>query len=288
MKKILFLLLLAAPIFAQQNKIVLTGINSIDAKRLAEAPPEIHRTFIDLDESPKKKSIPLAGLFSAIVPGAGEFYSEQYLKSAIFVGIEAAAIIVGLTYDKKGNDQTDFFQGFANQHWSAEKYADWTVAHAKSINPDVSSSLLAVYTNGKLDWAKLNSLETAIGQGTNYYSHRLAYYGDQQYYEMIGKYPQFNPGWDDFGDVNTPYQYGDPLTANFHYYSGERGKANDFYNIASKAVLVIVSNHVISMFDAIWSAASFNKSLQMNMSLQKDQVGYRTEYSTVLNLRYNF
>jgi hypothetical protein len=143
-------------------------------------------------------------------------------------------------------------------------------------------------SNGKVIWSKLNTLETAIGQGTNYYSHRLAYYGEQQYYEMIGKYPQFNPGWDDFGDENKPYKYGDPLTDKFYYYSGERGKANDFYNIASKAVLVVVTNHIISMFDAIWSAAAYNRNLQVNVSLQKEQIGFRTDYSTMLNLKYNF
>ncbi len=241
------------------------------------------------DNLQNKKSVVLAGVLSAVLPGSGEFYSEEYTKSAIFLGIEATAIILGLIYDKKGNDQTDLFQGFANQHWSAERYAKWTVVHARSINPNVSTALLDVFdTNGKVIWNKLNSLETAIGQSTNYYSHRLAYYGDQQYYEMIGKYPQFNPGWEDFGDENTPFQYGDKLTDKFYYYSGERAKANDFYNIASKAVLVIFTNHVISMFDAIWSAASFNKNLQINVSLQKEQIGFKVDYSTMLNLKYNF
>jgi hypothetical protein len=29
-------------------------------------------------------------------------------------------------------------------------------------------------------------------------SHRLPPHGDQQYYEMIGKYHQYSPGWNDF------------------------------------------------------------------------------------------
>jgi len=287
MKKIFLLLLLAIPLMAQQNKLQLTGVTSYDIKQAANM--DLPKSpIITLDESPQKKSVFLAGAFSAIVPGSGQFYNGDYIKSALFAGIEVAAIIVGLSNNKKGDDQTNFFQDYANQHWSAERYANWTVAHAKAINPDVNSALLAVYTNGRLDWGKLNTLETAIGQGTNYYSHRLAYFGDQQYYEMIGKYPQFNVGWDDFGDINTPFQYGDPVTANFHYYSGERGKANDYYNIASKAVIVVLVNHLASLIDAVWSAASFNKSLQMNVSMQKEQVGYRIDYSTMLNFKYNF
>ncbi len=284
----IFLLFNSVSLFAQKSEFSFSGNISRDVKRIAEMNYDKPALVIP-DNLQNKKSVVLAGVLSAVLPGSGEFYSEEYTKSAIFLGIEATAIILGLIYDKKGNDQTDLFQGFANQHWSAERYAKWTVVHARSINPNVSTALLDVFdTNGKVIWNKLNSLETAIGQSTNYYSHRLAYYGDQQYYEMIGKYPQFNPGWEDFGDENTPFQYGDKLTDKFYYYSGERAKANDFYNIASKAVLVIFTNHVISMFDAIWSAASFNKNLQINVSLQKEQIGFKVDYSTMLNLKYNF
>lgn len=273
---------------AQSNKVVLTGNQFTDIRQIVQMPSE-NKLVLATDEAPKKKSVALAGILSAVIPGAGEFYAEDYLKSALFFGIEAAAVIAGLSYDKKGNDQTALFQEFANQNWDVKRYADWTVANARKINPNVNILLLNVYdTQGNLVWRKLNDLENAIGQGTNYYSHRLAYKGEQQYYEMIGKYQQFKAGWNDFVDAENAYQYEYPLSPNFHVYSEQRGKANDYYNIASKAVIVIISNHVISMFDAIWSAASYNKSIQMNVSLQKDQLGYRTEYSTVLNLRYNF
>ena len=285
---IIAFILLSGIILAQANKIILTGNHFADIRQIVQMPSE-QKLSIPADEAPKKKSVALAGIMSAIVPGAGEFYSEDYLKSALFFGIEAAAVIIGVSYDKKGNDQTAVFQDFANQNWDVKRYADWTVANARKINPNVDIMLLNVYDGeGNIVWRKLNDLENAIGQGTNYYSHRLAYKGEQQYYEMIGKYQQFKAGWNDFVDTENAYQYEYPLSPNFHLYSEERGKANDYYNIASKAVIVIISNHVISMFDAIWTAASFNKSIQMNVTLQKEQLGYRTEYSTVLNLKYNF
>lgn len=284
----LILIISAVSLFGQTNKIVFTGVMNNDVKQIINMPIPA-RPVILTDVAPNKKSIFLAGVMSAILPGAGEFYSEQYIKSAIFLGIEATAIIVGIIYNKKGNDQTTFFQNYANQNWSVVRYAKWTLVHANSINSNINPANYNVFDgNGNVVWSELNRLESEIGLGTNYYSHRLAYFGDQQYYEMIGKYPQFNPGWNDFGNENTPYQYGDPVTASFHYYSIERGKANDLFDIASKAVVVILTNHIISMFDAVWSAASFNKNLQMNMSLKQEQVGYRIEYSTVLNLKYNF
>lgn len=240
----------------------------------------------DQSAETKKKSPLFAAVLSFALPGAGEFYSEQYLKSAIFVAAEITAITIGLIYDKKGDDQTIEFQNFAHAHWDVRRYAKWTITNASSINSLVNVSEYNVFDiNGNVIWAELNKLESAIGK---YYSHRLAPFKDQQYYEMIGKYPQFNVGWDDFGDENKPFAYGDPLTDNFLFYSKERGKANDFYNVASTAVLVIVTNHILSALDAAWSAASFNKDLNISSEIKKVDFGFRTFYYPQLNLQYSF
>ncbi len=269
-------------IYAQNKE--LSGILSIDSKilfeRVTNNQSSVFGKFYD------KKSPLLGAVLSFAIPGAGQFYSKSYIKSFIFLAIEATAITVGLIYDKKGDDQTEFFQNFADKHWSVNRYAKWTLTNAKKINPQVNPEDYKIFNpDGTVNWKELNRLESAIG---NYYSHHLAPYGDQQYYEMIGKYPQFNVGWDDFGDENTPFTYGDPLTENFIYYSHERGKANDFYNIAYKAVIIIITNHLISAFDAAWSTSRYNKSLQFSAELKKYDFGYRIIYYPQLNLRYNF
>ena len=234
----------------------------------------------------EKKSPILAGLLSFVLPGAGEYYSESYLKSAIFLVIEAAAITTAIIFDRKGNDQTSYFQDFANGHWNVVQYAKWTINHASQINSEVDPNDYNVIDNqGRVQWGELNRLENAIG---NYYSHRLAPYGDQQYFEMIGKYPQFNPGWDDFGDENTPFDYGNPLTNNFIFYSGERGKANDFYNIAAKAIIAIIVNHALSAADAAWSASRYNNRLSIQVGLERENFGSHYALYPQLKLRYQF
>ena len=243
MKKIFLILFIVSGFMNAQEiaKPKLSGMLFADSKISFD---KIHSDKLDSVDAngPAKKSPFLAAAMSAVVPGAGEVYNGDYLKAAIFVAVEATAITFGLIYNKKGDDQTTFFQNFAEQHWSVKRYALWTITNAKSINSDVDPSTYNVFkSDGNVDWGELNRLESDLG---SYYSHRLAYHGEQQYFEMIGKYPQFNPGWDDFGDENTPYVYGDPLTAKFLYYSKERGKANDFYNVASKAVIVIVTNNI--------------------------------------------
>ncbi len=291
MKKFFVLLIVSCSILSAQKKEdgKLSGLLYADSKI------SFNNSIQSVGLSPDslvegKKSPILAGVLSFVVPGAGEFYSESYIKTAVFVAIEAAAITVGLIYNKKGDNQTDFFQNYANQNWSVVRYANWTIANAKTINSSIDPTQYKVFDNsGKVNWNELNRLENDL---SGFYSHRLAYFGDQQYYEMIGKYEQFYQGWDDADPTLTSY---DEIKAklngsstNFMYYARERGKANDFYDVASKAVVVIVANHFISAIDAAWTASRFNKNLKVSAQLQKFDLGYSTLYYPQLNLQYNF
>ena len=234
-----------------------------------------------------KRSPLLAAGLSFVLPGAGQFYNDDIWKTAIFVAVEAAAIYTAASYDKKGDDQTESFENFANENWSPLEYATWTyekyVVNGSIDQANYPSDEFFSQVNSR-NWALLNRLENEIG---GYYSHRLAPYDDQQYYEMIGKYSQFNPGWNDFEeDIPYSFTYGQPLTDNFLYYSGERGKANDFYTVSKTAVIIVVTNHILSALEAAWSAHRYNKSLEVNVSLEKEQIGYRTELIPQLNMKY--
>lgn len=294
MKRILFLILVFSGLIYSQEKsdLKLTGSLSLDSK-LAISEMNLQNYFNDEQNGVEKKSPYLAVALSAILPGAGEFYTENYLKTAIFVAAEITAITVGLIYDKKGDDQTIVFQNYANSHWNTAKYAQWTIDNLQHLNEQMENNLRASdYANlfydaerTKVNLAVLNKLENDIG---GWYSHRLPQKGDQQYYEMIGKYPQFNVGWDDYADGERPFIYGDPLTENFKYYSGERGEANDFYSVAHTAVLVVVANHILSALDAAWSASRYNKNLEASAEVKKFDLGFRTIYYPQLNLQYRF
>ena len=274
---------------AQQNSDEISGILALDrieADKVLELDGNSYTSVVN------KKSVFLAGLFSAVLPGAGEIYTENYLKAGIFIVIEAAAITTAVIYDNKGNDQTEVFESFANTHWSPNRYAQWTVDNLQNLVPNISQTDLNYYqsnviSNGEVNFRILNSMERLIG---SYYSHQLDPFGTQQYYEMIGKYHQFNPGWDDFG--NPPFEPYDPngykVTDKFKYYSGERSKANDFYSVAKTAVTIVILNHIISAVDAAWSASRYNKTLETKVSLEKQNVGFYTEYYPQLNLKVNF
>ena len=228
------------------------------------------------DNNPGKKSPLLAGAMSLVVPGAGEFYTTSYWRAGGFVLAETALWVFYASYYSKGNSQTTLFQNFADDHWSAVRYAQWIQANVTTLNPDVSSfsGYLIPGTENlppwqQVDWAKINAVENAIAQRSgNGFTHQLPHRPEQQYYELIGKYPQFAAGWDDAG-VMTPERIvtGD-VSARFLDYSKMRGKANDFYNIATTGSILLVVNHLLSAIDAAWSAAQFNNQLKIEAHLQ--------------------
>jgi hypothetical protein len=236
-----------------------------------------------------RKSPWLAAGMSLVVPGAGEVYAQSYWKAVGFFAIEVAAWAFAYTYDKKGDRQTDLFQNFANLHWSVNRYAQWTLDNATTINPGVDigpykDPVNGVIVNGVVNWGRLNQLESALG---NWYSHNLPHYGEQQYYELIGKYEQFYEGWDD-ANYNLPGYYDVAkanLSSQFLWYSGERGKANNYYTTASTFVTVAIVNHVLSAIDAAWSAGSFNR-VHAEVGLQTVPAGGYVVSVPVVKIRY--
>lgn len=262
------------------DKILLSGNLSIDSKIVLDSYGD-QKTPQFLFPAPNKKSPVLAGVLSLLIPGAGEIYSEEYLKAGIFLALEAAVITTAVIYDGKGDDKTIEFQNYADQNWSVNRYAEWTLDHLPTLNPSLNASDFNVYyTDGSVNWSELNRLERAIGRG---YSHNLPAYGEQQYFELIGKYPQYSGGWNDFSSDD----YHD-VSPNFLYYAGLRGDANDLYSVASTAVIGIYVNHFLSALDAVWSAAQYNKDIAVKFRLENIQLANHAEFYPKLYLTYTF
>jgi len=236
---------------------------------------------------PVRKSPFLAAGLSLVVPGAGEFYTGRYWEAAAFLAADVAAWALAYSYDKRGDRQTDYFQDYANQHWNPLRYAEWTVANASAINPAITNvGQYAVVNNGSVNWPELNRLERDIGR---WYSHTLPSYGEQQYFELIGKYQQFYQGWDDRDPNLITYegisQRLESGYSNFKYYSGERGKANSYYNTASTWVTVAIINHVVSAAYAALGAGWHNKA-HASLGLQQIPVGIGYARVPVVKLSY--
>ena len=229
-----------------------------------------------------KKSPVLAAVLSAAVPGAGEFYSKSYLKSGAFFAAEVVSWLVNITYNRKGDRATDDFQNFGDRYWSVVRYAQF----AEALAP--AGGNYAWWIPGgenrppweQVNWSELNRMERAIG---GFFSHTLPPHGDQQYYELIGKYPQFNPGWTDgSGPISE-----DNISALFKSYSLMRGHANDFYNTAGTALLIVVLNHILSAADAAWSATRYNSiHAELGMRMQRTPFGVEAVPTATVSVKW--
>ncbi len=250
--------------------------------------------------NPEKRSVALAGLLSAAVPGVGQAYAKApWWRTVLYGAIEAAGWATFAVFDARNRTATQDFQNYADAHWSVVRYVDWVAANyqgwsgADVDKATVADALANIHRTTdpnapaweKIDFAQLNRMERAVTGG---FSHTLPAHGDQQYYEEIGKYFQYRSGWDDhiaFGDtlIIDPTR----VSNNNRNYVGQREDANSFGSVAVTAVGIVVVNHLVSAVDAMLAARHYNASLGAEMHGELLPNGERSMAATI-TLRVGF
>lgn len=185
----------------------------------------------DTGGRPTKSGV-LAAVASAVVPGAGQAYAGSYWKTLGFVSVEAASWFFYVRWDKDGDDIKRDFRQFADTHWREDEYWAWIAQESGHSSTDM---------NALRQWER------------EHFSHSLHEQKDQQYYEMIGKYDQFNIGWD---DTNTPRGRN---SARRDYYETLRDKSNKAYKKAATCEMIALANHCLSALDAAWTVSRHNR-----------------------------
>ncbi len=292
MRTILVVIILATSVtiaFADEPVVVrpATGNVTID---LASAPamPD------SAQPNPMRYSPGRAILYSAVLPGAGQAYMGDWWQAALFFGVEVAGVTGAIVYNQKGNAQTDYFQNYADGaypdgNWSVVRYAQNVNNFVQQYNLDSQLITIDPSTGKKpwdrVNWSQMNKLEKEIGdfnQSTGF-SHTLPAHGDQQYYEEIGKYPQYGHGWDD-DTTGDHYGIGDAavITPHLQYYAGERGKANNLYAISTTATIIVLLNHIASAIEAGFSARSHNNAVQVGFTTEPIAINGRADIKSTL------
>lgn len=224
----------------------------------------------------------LGGALSLLVPGAGEFYSERYVKSGIFFALEVAAVTAAIVYNSKGDTKTTEFQEYADKHWSAVDYVLWILKNgAKYQTSGTSYPTIPVKSDASLPpWQRINYDSLNRWEAAPHsvgFSHTLPPHGDQQYYELIGKYSQFKYGWDTY-QYNGAHDGDDGYDVNFipqqmKDYAANRGTANDYYYFSEVAVALVVANHILSALDGVWSTGNYNREVSSEMGMRLQEIG---------------
>jgi len=211
----------------------------------------------NLQVKKKKKSVGLGVLLSALIPGAGEFYGENYLKAGIFFGVEILAWATFAYFESKGNKKEDEYQAYADQYWDVRTYARWLknegFSESGGINPDEPNR-------------DILREQIMVCERANF-SHTMPEYESQQYYELIGKYQNFQAGWINLQHVPTkaagPYNYQTYRDPVFTNYAADRQKANDFFDYAKIGPITAIVNHILSAADAAWVISTYNSKIKV-------------------------
>jgi hypothetical protein len=234
------------------------------------------RLPIQYNEPPK--SAAKAMLFSAIFPGAGQFYvSKKNWTAYFFAAVEIGLWVAMSNQIKKGDDLTVESERFADENFNLEHqyWVQWHMMdnHGRPGNP----------------WNPPNDLRPGDpgfnwGNGANF---RLNKSDPQHYYEDIGKYDKYIFGWNDWygrfvgeiapgivsvnwvmdGDVwlgNIAITGTDteaPFSGNRQRYIYMRQKFEKHYSNARSYRYYILLNHVLAVADAARVTNEHNKSL---------------------------
>ena len=207
-------------------------------------------------------------LLSAVIPGAGQIYSGKYLKAGVFLGVEAVGWTMYFTKKKEGDDLKADFRSFADQNWIESDYWDW------------------ISNNSGIDRTDMDALR-AYEKET--YSHSLHVNKDQQYYEMIGKYHQFNIGWvdSDIGFLDPGWNNNTSVSSIRLDYEQQRDDSNKAYKLSTWGTTLVMVNHILSALDASWQISRDNKKMRQT-ALHFENIKFNNKYASVVSLRVNW
>lgn len=234
-----------------------------------------------LQAKPAERSVPLAFVLSAAVPGAGQAYNRDWIKAGIGLALEAAFWTGYFRWKQEGEDKRDEYRIYAHEHYNPVRYAEWLNNYGGyEGEPIVTSEVSgAVDMTDPQGWTAdeqrmvrrlINEIQAAereshfVDGQQAAFSHQLPHFGEQQYYELIGKYFQYAPGWDDCGQDCT---ISDP-SERFFEYAEFHGDANTLLRRASRVTALVVINHSLAAIDAAITAQLHNNSLESEMSLR--------------------
>lgn len=251
-----------------------------------------------------EKSVGLSFLASAVLPGAGQALNGQRIKAGVALAIEAALVTGFVVTRQNGLDAESDFQDFAHARWSPTRYATWLNDYREWLIEDFSANVSAPPVDvisginfmdpGSWSGADRAAVQGMIDQITAIerqvfhpetgaaFSHQLPDFADQQYYELIGKYFQFAPGWDDypawrasddsFTDAIDPERTGADggkpnVSQTFYRYAEDHADAQDMLRKASRISLLFIANHLVAAIDAAVSAKLHNDRMLANSTV---------------------
>ncbi len=265
-----------------------------------------------------RRSVPLAFGLSALIPGAGQAYNQQWKKALVAVGVEAVVLTIWSVTRSRGRSAEDDFRALAHRNWNPGRYATWLNDYVTFLERDFGLTVIgpAVSVPSGIDFSQPGSWsaqELAVVRGMfdqiraierqvfhpetgATFTHQLPGFGEQQYYELIGKYFQFAPGWADYPAwidsegvftiaIDPEFTGEDGSKPNvspmFFSYARDHAGAQDLLRVASRLSTLFVVNHLIAGIDAAVTAKLGNDRIDTRLGLAYGVGGRPTPVAVV-------
>jgi hypothetical protein len=207
---------------------------------------------------------------SLVIPGTGQFYNGSKIKAGTFLAADVLLWGGYLMYHGKGSDQEDKYRKFADDNYTASRYFTWFESIGDTARQAFSHQI----------YPDPNDPEGVVR--------------NHEYYENIGKYDQFQPGWNDYetdgGGIPPPLPGEDRdyrATALRTQYLDMRRQANDYFSNASTMAMISIANHLISAFDAAIGAKKFNRGTrQYSLQLKSKNIDGKVAPFVVAEVKF--
>ena len=171
----------------------------------------------------------LSFMSSAVLPGIGQYYNGSVKKAIGFFVAEIGLWWGYSTFQGNANDKVDEYKAFADSNWI---FNDWIASqdtaggHSIARNPNTGEPVK-----------------------------------NNEYYENIGKYDQFNRGW--AGTISR-----EELTTERAEYIKLQEDANSLFSKATTLASTVMLNHILSAAEAVYTAKKLNDKASLTISLK--------------------
>jgi len=215
-----------------------------------------------------------------LLPGLNQARRGAWLRAGVFFAVEAGALAAVTMLNRRGEELDREFRAYADAHWEygrlvanrrypgefamEEPYLD--PADLNDPDADVGTEtgagshvLPGFFLDGwaiddPLVWIPPQNGDPGYWDGS--WNH-FAPQNTQQFYEMIGKYGQFQRGWADYGaDEGFEFPHQRPWDK-FYFpttsrrYDEMRDRSNAKLIAADRWLGVVAANHVLSFLDVL-------------------------------------
>jgi len=173
--------------------------------------------------APARSRYVLPMLLSAALPGAGEISMGHWWRGLPLVAADVATWLGYVHFDREGNDIREAYERYADENWSENRWQDsLTVTRFYDENAPWNCDCSPPYIPPDEDL--------------------------REYYENLGKYPQFFPGW---ADWQRGYDPEDPQSLR-RIYSDMRIDSNSKFDNAHRLLGVAAITRVASVIQSFW------------------------------------